>query len=63
MKSLKQIKSDSAIFTLGGFEQLGNNFKPVLDKIISSKVDIVINIESFVEFYERMIYLKNIFRI
>lgn len=61
VKSLKQIKSDSAIFTLGGFEQLGNNFKPVVDKIISSKVDIVINIESFVEFYRKNDLLEKTF--
>ena len=59
--SLDKIKPDTAIFTIGGFEQLGNNFRLIVDKIISSKVDLIINIESFVEFYDKKNLLENNF--
>lgn len=59
--TLDKIKPDNAIFTIGGFEQLGNNFKPIVNKIISSKTDLIINIESFVEFYNKKNLLEKNF--
>lgn len=47
------IDNDSAVFTIGAMEQLGKNFEPFLQFLLSKKPSICINIETIYELYDQ----------
>lgn len=49
---LGKVSENSALFTIGTMEQLGQNFRPILDFILSSKFKRIVHIETHFELYD-----------
>ena len=59
--TFEKIKENSAAISIGGLEQLGKNFRPIVNHLINSDIKLVINIESFIELYNKDNLLEKLF--
>lgn len=47
-----RLREDSAVFTVGTMEQLGSNFEPFLQYLLSNSVSLCLHLETIKELYD-----------